>query len=84
MTGRPFPERWIHGSPSAKHDPDPEIQVFAFDDTTFVMRQNMSVNHEAPFLFLFVGADRAALIDTGATVEPAWFPLAGNRRRADR
>jgi glyoxylase-like metal-dependent hydrolase (beta-lactamase superfamily II) len=66
---------WIHGSPSAKHNPDPDIQVHAYDDDTFILRQNMAVHYEAPFLFLLFGADRAVLIDTGATESPEFFPL---------
>jgi glyoxylase-like metal-dependent hydrolase (beta-lactamase superfamily II) len=67
--------RWIHGSPSAKHDRDPEIQVHRYDDRTVILRQNMSVNYEAPFLFLLLGEERALLVDTGATPEPEFFPL---------
>jgi hydroxyacylglutathione hydrolase len=33
------------------------------------------VNYEAPFLYLFCGNDRALLLDTGATEDPASFPL---------
>ncbi|MFJ9605099.1 MBL fold metallo-hydrolase [Kitasatospora sp. NPDC101176] len=72
---RPLDVRWIHGSPSAKHDTDPEIQVYEYDEHTVILRQNMAVNYEAPFLFLLFGDDRAVLIDTGATPEPAFFPL---------
>ncbi|MFJ3225055.1 MBL fold metallo-hydrolase [Streptomyces sp. NPDC086783] len=67
--------RWIHGSPSAKHDTDPEIQVHVYDEHTVVLRQNMAVDYEAPFLFLLFGESRAVLIDTGATASPAFFPL---------
>ncbi|QDO90442.1 MBL fold metallo-hydrolase [Ornithinimicrobium ciconiae] len=35
----------------------------------------MSVSFEAPFLFLLFGNERALLLDTGATQEPADFPL---------
>ncbi|MEU9073386.1 MBL fold metallo-hydrolase [Kitasatospora sp. NPDC004745] len=72
---RPLDVRWIHGSPSAKHDTDPEIQVYEYDEHTVILRQNMAVNYEAPFLFLLFGDERAVLIDTGATPEPAFFPL---------
>jgi glyoxylase-like metal-dependent hydrolase (beta-lactamase superfamily II) len=72
---QPLPVRWIHGAPSSKHDTDPEIQVFAFDARTFILRQNMSVHYEAPFLFVFVGDERSLLVDTGATADPRWFPL---------
>ncbi|WP_329181925.1 MBL fold metallo-hydrolase [Streptomyces sp. NBC_01477] len=67
--------RWIHGSPSAKHNTDPDIQVHAYDEHTVILRQNMAVNYEAPFLFLLFGNDRAVLIDTGATASAEFFPL---------
>ncbi|MFG2291942.1 MBL fold metallo-hydrolase [Streptomyces sp. NPDC048603] len=67
--------RWIHGSPSAKHNTDPDIQVHAYDEHTFILRQNMAVNYEGPFLFLLFGNERAVLIDTGATESAEFFPL---------
>jgi glyoxylase-like metal-dependent hydrolase (beta-lactamase superfamily II) len=72
---RDFDVRWIHGSPSAKHNTDPDIQVFGYDEHTFILRQNKAVDCEAPFLFLLFGNDRAALIDTGATESAEFFPL---------
>ncbi|MFF1815319.1 MBL fold metallo-hydrolase [Streptomyces sp. NPDC058251] len=67
--------RWIHGSPSAKHNTDPDIQVHAYDEHTFILRQNMAIDYEAPFLFLLFGEARAVLIDTGATASAEYFPL---------
>ncbi|MFJ9732616.1 hypothetical protein ACIRUL_14865 [Streptomyces sp. NPDC101171] len=29
--------RWIHGSPSAKHNADPDIQVHGYDEHTFIL-----------------------------------------------
>ncbi|MFD8702120.1 MBL fold metallo-hydrolase [Kitasatospora sp. NPDC059648] len=72
---RPLDVRWIHGSPSAKHNTDPDIQVHEYDEHTVILRQNKAVNYEAPFLFLLFGTERAVLIDTGATAEPEYFPL---------
>ncbi|APU16505.1 MBL fold metallo-hydrolase [Actinoalloteichus fjordicus] len=66
---------WHAGWPSPKHDPAPEIQVHAYDERTVILRQNMSVHFEAPFLFLLLGADRALLLDTGATEAAEHFPL---------
>jgi glyoxylase-like metal-dependent hydrolase (beta-lactamase superfamily II) len=66
---------WIHGSPAPKYNTDPDIQVHAYDEHTHVLRQNMTVNWEAPFMFLLFGRDRAMLLDTGATAEPEFFPL---------
>jgi hydroxyacylglutathione hydrolase len=71
---------WIHGSESAKHNTDPDIQVHALDEHTYILRQNMAVNFEAPFVFLLFGRSQALLLDTGATAEPQFFPL---RRTVD-
>jgi hydroxyacylglutathione hydrolase len=78
-SGTPVPGslavRWIHGSPSAKHNTDPDIQVHAYDEHTVILRQNKAVHFEAPFVFLLFGNDRAVLVDTGATESAEWFPL---------
>ncbi|MEV0534228.1 MBL fold metallo-hydrolase [Kitasatospora sp. NPDC050463] len=73
--GRSLDVRWIHGSESAKHNTDPELQVHHYDEHTVILRQNMAVDYEAPFLFLFFGNERAVLIDTGATASPEHLPL---------
>lgn len=67
--------RWIHGSVSAKHNTDPDIQVHYYNPHTVIMRQNKAVHYEAPFLFLLFGNRRALLLDTGSTRSPAYFPL---------
>ncbi|THV43364.1 MBL fold metallo-hydrolase [Glycomyces buryatensis] len=66
---------WHAGWPSPKHDPEPEIQSHFANEHTVIMRQNKSVNYEAPFMFLLFGNDAAMLIDTGATPEAEYFPL---------
>jgi glyoxylase-like metal-dependent hydrolase (beta-lactamase superfamily II) len=66
---------WIHGSPSRRGNSDPPVQVHAYDDHTYVLRQSKAVHYEAPFLYLLFGNDRAVLFDTGATADPARFPL---------
>jgi glyoxylase-like metal-dependent hydrolase (beta-lactamase superfamily II) len=77
---RPIDPSWIHGSPSAKHNTDPDIQVVEYDQHTIILRQNMAINYEAPFLFLIFGNTRAVLLDTGATESAEYFPL---RRSVD-
>lgn len=67
--------RWIHGSPSAKHNVDEDIQVHWYDEHTVILRQNMAINYEGPFLFLLFGNERVMLIDTGATADAEYFPL---------
>jgi hydroxyacylglutathione hydrolase len=79
ISGVPVPGsldvRWIHGSPSAKHNTDPDIQVHAYNEHTVILRQNKAVHFEAPFMFLLFGDARAVLIDTGATESAERFPL---------
>jgi hydroxyacylglutathione hydrolase len=72
--------RWIHGAADCRDSTDPPIQVVAYDDDTFVLRQSVCVNFEAPFMYLVFGADAALLHDTGATADPELFPL---RRTVD-
>jgi hydroxyacylglutathione hydrolase len=67
--------RWIHGAPRRSRSSDPPLQVHAFDEHTFVIRQSKSVHYEAPFMYLLLGNARALLLDTGATADPAAFPL---------
>ena len=71
----PLRVRWIHGSESAKHNTDPDLQVHFHDDATVILRQNKAINYEAPFLFLLFGDERAVLLDTGATADAELFPL---------
>jgi hydroxyacylglutathione hydrolase len=71
---------WIHGSEAAKYNTDPDIQVHACNEHTYILRQNMAVHYEAPFMFLLFGRSRAVLLDTGATADPQFFPL---RRTVD-
>jgi hydroxyacylglutathione hydrolase len=45
---------------------EPEMQVQRYDADTFVIRQSIKTNFEAPFIFLFMGPKRILQIDTGA------------------
>jgi glyoxylase-like metal-dependent hydrolase (beta-lactamase superfamily II) len=72
--------RWIYGSPIAARNKDPRLHVMQYNEDTFLMRQNMCVHWEAPFLYLLFGNEGALLIDTGATAQAEWFPL---RRTVD-
>ena len=64
----PLDVRWIHGSPSAKHNTDPDIQVHAVDGDTWILRQNKAVHYEAPFLHLLFGAVGLVLLSACANV----------------
>ena len=60
--GLPEFSHWIDGTTAQ----EPEMQVQAIDADTFVIRQSVRTNFEAPFLYLLFGKDRALLIDSGA------------------
>jgi hydroxyacylglutathione hydrolase len=66
---------WIHGAPRGKPVTDPPIQIHEYDPDTYLLRQSKSINYEAPFLYLLFGAERAFLLDTGATEEASKFPI---------
>jgi hypothetical protein len=70
-TAGPLDVRWIHGAPASRPADDPPIQVHRYDPHTVILRQSKSVSYEAPFLYLLFGNDRALLLDTGATGDPA-------------
>ncbi len=53
---------WIDGTTAA----EPEMQVQRIDGDTYVIRQSVRTNFEAPFLYLLFGKDRALLLDSGA------------------
>ena len=57
-----FAERWIDGTNGV----EPVTQIQALDADTFVIRQSVKTNFEAPFVYLIFGRDKALLIDTGA------------------
>ena len=68
-------QNWIHGSENCEDTTDPPIQVVQYNSTTWVLRQNKCTNYEAPFMYLFIGEDKALLMDTGATKDNDIFPL---------
>lgn len=66
---------WIHGAADCKNNTDPMIQVVQLNRSTWILRQNKCVNYEAPFIYLFLGSNKALLMDTGATENEIQFPL---------
>ena len=66
---------WIHGSENCEENMDPPIQVVQYNRNTWILRQNKCTNYEAPFMFLFIGDEKALLVDTGATKDDDSFPL---------
>ena len=60
---------WIHGSARRRHRTDPPLQVHPSDEHTYLLRQSKDLTYEAPFVVLLFGAERALLLDSGATAD---------------
>jgi hydroxyacylglutathione hydrolase len=58
--------KWIHGSDPCSSNTDVAFQVHAFDDDTFIIRENKCINYEGPFIYLLFGSDAVLMQDTGA------------------
>lgn len=58
----PHFDPWINGMMAN----EPELQIQTIDADTFIIRQSVKTNFEAPFLYLLFGKDRALLIDSGS------------------
>ena len=58
--------RWIHGGEDCGENQDPPVQVYRFNDSTWILRQNKCIHYEAPFIYLLLGDEQALMQDTGA------------------
>src|SRR5882757_10928983 len=59
---KPLFQPWIGGTAAS----EPQMQVQRYDADTYVIRQSVKTNFEAPFLYLLFGKDRVLLLDSGA------------------
>jgi glyoxylase-like metal-dependent hydrolase (beta-lactamase superfamily II) len=67
--------RWIHGSSDCAGNLDPAIDVYAHDQTTYILRQNKCLTFEAPFIYVLVGENKILILDTGAIEDQSDFSL---------
>ena len=67
--------QWRHGSDDCKIDNAPAIEVLRYQTSSYILRQNKCQHFEAPFMYLFIGEDKALLLDTGAVESALEFPL---------
>lgn len=59
-----LPATWITGGPNCLEVPD--FQIHEYNPDLFILRESGCINYEKPFLYLFFGAEKALLYDTGA------------------
>lgn len=57
-----FPSDWIYGTCAT----DPPIQIHAYNENTYILRQTKCTNFEGPFIYLLFGQDKVLELDTGA------------------
>jgi glyoxylase-like metal-dependent hydrolase (beta-lactamase superfamily II) len=67
--------QWNHGAKDCLRSDDPAIEVFQYNQDTYILRQSKCVHYEAPFIYLLFGEDRLLIQDTGATPNEGRFPL---------
>lgn len=74
---------WMHGAANCAESTDPELQIKAYNSTTYVIRQDKCRTFEAPFVYLLIGTELALLLDTGAinsgSLRDSVAPLVGAR-----
>jgi hydroxyacylglutathione hydrolase len=68
--------QWNQGSPDCAKNPQPPLQVHAYNAQTFILRESLCSTFEAPFMYLLIGSQKALLIDTGDVASPQKMPLA--------
>jgi hydroxyacylglutathione hydrolase len=67
---------WSEGAADCGRSTSPPLQVHPYNVRTFILRENLCVTFEAPFMYLLLGSKRALLIDSGDVAEPTRVPLA--------
>lgn len=72
---------WNHGSEDCATSRDPAVEVYRFEVDTYILRQSKCVHFEAPFIYVLFGEHTVFVQDTGATADPARFPLYDTVRR---
>ena len=64
-----LPASWLTGGPNCLAVP--EWQIHEYNPNLYILRESGCTNYEKPFLYLFLGSERALLIDTGAGASDA-------------
>lgn len=67
---------WDEGAEDCEKTTAAPLQVHQYEPQTYILRQSLCSNFEAPLIYLLIGDDEALLIDTGAVEDAAQMPLA--------
>jgi glyoxylase-like metal-dependent hydrolase (beta-lactamase superfamily II) len=75
LTSTLFKKKWIHGATDCNLNADPAIEIFRYDQSSYILRQNKCISFEAPFIYVLFGSEKVLVLDTGATESALDFPL---------
>jgi hydroxyacylglutathione hydrolase len=76
LAGGSLDVKWNEGAEDCSAHPPPPLQVHRYNERTLILRENLCLTYEAPFVYLLIGSNRAVLIDTGDVEDAAQVPLA--------
>jgi len=66
---------WNHGARFCFFNNEPAIEVYQYNETSYILRQNKCLHYEAPFIYVLFGKHSVFIQDTGATASSSEFPL---------
>lgn len=67
--------KWQHGSQDCNHNTDSVLEVFKYDQRSYILRENKCLNFEAPFMYVLIGDTKVLVLDTGTIDNPQQLPL---------
>jgi hydroxyacylglutathione hydrolase len=68
-------KRWDHGAEDCSLNVDPAIDIYRYDTSSYILRQNKCLSFEAPFIYVLFGKEKVLVLDTGAAASSVDFPL---------
>jgi len=71
LGAQPLDLHWHPGAEDCTGPDEARTESRAYEVATILIRQNPCVEFEAPILYLLIGEQRALLVDSGASEEPA-------------
>ena len=61
-----YQKQWFHGVSDCSVDKQASVDVYAYNENSFILRQNKCDTFEAPFIYVLEGEKKIVLFDTGA------------------
>ena len=75
-SGGTFDFTFSPGAEDCHKSPPPPLEVHPYNESTFIIRENLCATAEAPVIYLLIGSQKALLIDTGDVADAKIMPLA--------